>query len=246
MRFVVIGGSGLIGSQVVRALAGAGHEAVPVSKSTGVDVVSGEGLAAALRGADVVVDVTNSPSFEDDAVMEFFRASTGNQLAAEAEAGVGHHVVLSIVGVDQVPGVGYYRAKAAQEDIVRGGRVPYSIVRATQFFEFVDDILSWTTDGDVVRLPSTLLQPAASADVAANLAEVAAGEPLNGVRDIAGPDVFRLDELGRLALASKNSGLSVVTDESAGLLGGIGDGVLTAGEGAVVLPTRYEEWLRRR
>jgi uncharacterized protein YbjT (DUF2867 family) len=185
MKFAVIGGTGLIGSQVVRDLNEAGHEAVPHSLSTGVDVLTGQGVDAALAGAEVVVNLTNSPTF-DAASLAFFQASMDNLLASARTAGAGHFVILSIVGVDQVPDLDYYRAKTLQEDILKAGPVPYSIVRATQFMEFIDAVLSWTADGDTVRLPRTPIQPIAAADVAAAVAEVAAGSPLNGTLDVAG------------------------------------------------------------
>ena len=177
MKFAVIGGTGLIGSQVVENLNAAGHEAVPHSQSTGVDVISGQGVDEAVAGADVVVNLTNSPTF-DDASPAFFQTSMDNLLAAAQKGGVGHFVILSIVGVDQVPELDYYRAKTLQEDILKAGPIPYSIVRATQFMEFMDAVLSWTTDGDTVRLPATPIQPIAAADVADAVAEVAAGAPL--------------------------------------------------------------------
>ncbi|MGW3853182.1 SDR family oxidoreductase, partial [Streptomyces fagopyri] len=202
MKIAVIGGTGLIGSQVVRNLKAAGHEAVPHSLSTGVDVLTGKGLDEALAGADVVVNLTNSPTF-DDASPAFFRASMDNLLAAASQAGAGHFVVLSIVGVDQVPELDYYRAKTLQEDLLKAGPVPYSIVRATQFMEFMDATMSWTADDDTVRLPRTPLQPVAAADVAATVAEVAAGAPLDGTLDLGGPDTYTLDEIGRITLAAK-------------------------------------------
>ncbi|MDV7246778.1 MULTISPECIES: SDR family oxidoreductase [Rhodococcus] len=189
MKLAVIGGTGLIGSQVVRKLNESGHEAIPASQSTGVDLISGQGLDSALAGADVVIDASNSPTF-DEASLDFFRASMSNLLAAGERAGVRHQVVLSIVGVDQVPQLDYYRAKTLQENLLRHGPTPYSILRATQFFEFVDAVLSWTSDGDTVRLPSTPLQPIAAAEVVDALVEVSTGTPLGGIRDIAGPEVF--------------------------------------------------------
>ncbi|MFJ8085834.1 SDR family oxidoreductase [Streptomyces sp. NPDC096205] len=245
MKIVVVGGTGLIGSQVVTLLRARGHEAVPAAPSTGVDTLTREGLPEALKGADVVVDVSNSPSFETDAALDFFTRAGRNIAEAEREAGVRHHVVLSIVGVDQVPDYGYYRAKVAQEEAVRGGGTPYSIVRATQFFEFVGPVMDMSTEGSEVRLPSTRLRPIASAEVAAAVAEAAAGEPSYGVRDIAGPEVHRLDRLGEITLAARPDGRSVVTDESAGLFAAMPDGVLV-GDGSVqVMPTRYEEWLKQ-
>ncbi|MER5647583.1 NAD(P)H-binding protein [Streptosporangium sp. NPDC002524] len=242
MKFAVIGGTGLIGSKVVRLLNAAGHEAVPHSLSTGVDVLTGQGVDAALAGADVVVNLTNSPTF-DEASPAFFRTSMDNLLAAAGRAGTGHFVILSIIGVDQVP-TDYYRAKTLQEDLLRAGPVPYSIVRAAQFMEFVGDILSWTADDGTVRLPRTPLQPVAAADVAATVADVAAGAPLNGVLDVAGPDVYPLDELGRITLAAKGDRRSVITDDAAGMFAAVPGDVLTAKDGARIAPTHYADWLK--
>jgi uncharacterized protein YbjT (DUF2867 family) len=226
----------------VEKLKAAGHEAVPHSLSTGVDIIKGTGVTEAVAGADVVVNLTNSPTF-DEASGTFFQTSMDNLLSASREGGAGHFVILSIVGVDQVPELDYYRAKALQEDILKAGRIPYSIVRATQFMEFVDAVLSWTTDGDTVRLPSTRLQPIAAADVATAVADVAGGPPLNGVLDVAGPDVYPLDELGRIALTAKGNGYSVVTDDTAGMFAAIRRDVLTAPDGARIAPTSLQEWL---
>jgi len=245
MKIIVIGGTGLIGTQVVEKLAATGHEAVPAAPSTGVDILTGTGLDAALQGADVVVNLANSPTF-DAASIDFFRTSMTNVLAAGERAGVRHQVVLSIVGVDQVPDVDYYRAKALQEELLRNGSTPYSIVRATQFFEFVDAVLSWTTDGDTVRLPARPIQPMASADVAEAVFEVAVGTPLLGIRDVAGPDVFTLDELGRITLAAKGDARTVVVDESAGLFGAIPGDVLIAKAGARLATTHYRDWLAKQ
>ncbi|MFG3053159.1 SDR family oxidoreductase [Kitasatospora sp. NPDC048239] len=241
MKFAVIGGTGLIGSQVVRNLNAAGHEAVPHSQSTGVDVISGQGLDEAVAGADVVVNLTNSPTF-DEASLAFFRTSMTTLLAAAQKGGVGHFVILSIVGVDQVPELDYYRAKALQEDILAAGPIAYSIVRATQFMEFMDAVLSWTADGDTVRLPATPIQPIASKDVAAAVAEVAAGAPLGGIRNIAGPEVFPLDELGRITLSHKGDSRTVVTDRTAGMFAAVRGDVLTDKD-AHLAPTRYTDWL---
>ncbi|MFC4591982.1 SDR family oxidoreductase [Sphaerisporangium corydalis] len=243
MKFAVIGGTGLIGSQVVRDLNAAGHEAVPHSLSTGVDVLTGQGVDAALAGADVVVNLTNSPTF-DDASPAFFQTSMDVLLASARRSGAGHFVILSIVGVDQVPGLDYYRAKTLQEDILKAGPVPYSIVRATQFMEFVEAVLSWTADGDTVRLPRTPVQPVAAADVAATVADVAAGPPLGGTLDLAGPDTYPLDELGRITLAAKGDTRSVTTDDTAGMFAAVHGDVLTAGHGARIAPTRYTDWLK--
>ncbi|MFJ6917325.1 SDR family oxidoreductase [Streptomyces sp. NPDC101133] len=241
MKIAVIGGTGLIGSQVVEKLNAAGHQAVPHSLSTGVDVVDGAGVDRAVEGADAVVNLTNSPTF-DDASPAFFRTSMDNLLAAADRAGVGHFVILSIVGVDQVPELDYYRAKLLQEEILRRGPVPYSIVRATQFMEFMEAVMSWTSDGDTVRLPATPIQPIAAKDVAAEVADVAVGTPLNGIRDIGGPDVFPLDELGRLTLSRNGDGRTVVTDPAAGLFAAVRGDVLTDRD-ARLAPTRYTDWL---
>ncbi|MFB6566434.1 SDR family oxidoreductase [Streptomyces noursei] len=242
MKFAVIGGTGLIGSQVVKKLNAAGHEAVPHSMSTGVDVISGQGVEEAVAGADVMVNLTNSPTF-DDASLTFFRTSMENLLAAGRKCGVGHAVILSIVGTDQVPGLAYYRAKALQEDILKAGPVPYSIVRATQFMEFVAAVLSWTTEGDVVRLPTTPIQPIAARDVSDAVAEVAAGAPLNGTLQVGGPDVFPLDDLGRITLDARPDGRSVVTDDTAGMFAAVSGDVLTTKGDARIAPTHYTDWL---
>ncbi|MDP9842806.1 SDR family oxidoreductase [Streptosporangium lutulentum] len=242
MKIAVIGGTGLIGSQVVRNLTAAGHEAVPYALSTGVNVITGVGVDEAVAGADVVVNLTNSPTF-DDASPAFFQTSMDNLIAASAKAGVGHFVILSIVGVDQVPDLVYYRAKVLQEDLLRAGSIPFSIVRATQFMEFVDTTLSWTSDEKSVRLPRTPIQPIAAADVAAAVAEVAAGSPLNGVRNIAGPEVFALDDLGRITLKAKGDSRPVVVDDTAGMFAAIKGDVITAPADADLAPTRYADWL---
>ena len=216
MKVVVIGGSGLVGSRVVAILRSEGHEAVPASPSSGVNALTGEGVTEVLTGADVVVDVTNSPSFADQDVLDFFTTSTGVLLKAEQEAGVRHHVAVSIVGTDRIPDSGYMRAKVAQENLITGGPVPYSIVRATQFFEFAGGIAGMSTDSTgAVRLPTASIQPIASSEVARIVAAVAVGEPKNGHIDIAGPQRFGLDEFIRLALPDAN----VVTDPEAGYSG---------------------------
>ncbi|MFB6605230.1 SDR family oxidoreductase [Streptomyces noursei] len=242
MKFAVIGGTGLIGSQVVKKLNAAGHEAVPHSMSTGVDVITGQGVEEAVAGADVMVNLTNSPTF-DDASLTFFRTSMENLLAAGRKCGVGHAVILSIVGTDQVPSLAYYRAKALQEEILKAGPVPYSIVRATQFMEFVAAVLSWTTEGDVVRLPTTPIQPIAARDVSDAVAEVAAGAPLNGTLQVGGPDVFPLDDLGRITLDARPDGRSVVTDDTAGMFAAVSGDVLTTKGDARIAPTHYTDWL---
>lgn len=243
MKLTVIGGTGLIGSQVVQKLTAAGHEAVPAAPSTGVDLLTGDGLDQALEGADVVVNVSNSPTF-DEASLGFFRTTMGNLLAAGERAGVRHQVVLSIVGVDQVPELDYYRAKALQEDLLRQGPTPYSIVRATQFFEFVNAILSWTSDDTTVRLPATRLQPMAAADVVDAVVDVATGAPLQGIRNVAGPDVFALDDLGRVTLAAQQDNRKVVTDDTAGMFAAVTGDVLIAGPDAHLAPTHYQDWIQ--
>jgi uncharacterized protein YbjT (DUF2867 family) len=244
MKIAVIGGTGLIGSRVVKILNASGHEAVPHSPSSGVDLLSGQGLPEALKGAGVVVNLTNSPTF-DDASPAFFQTTMDNLLAAAKAAGVGHAVILSIVGADQVPGLVYYRAKVLQEDILKAGPVPYSIVRATQFFEFIDAALSWTADENTVRLPATLVQPIAAADVAQAVADVSVGAPLMGTRSVAGPEVFRLDELGKITLATRGDHRTVVTDNSAGMFAAAAGDALIAKDGAVIAKTTYREWLAR-
>ena len=244
MKIAVIGGTGLIGSQVVKILNAGGHEAVPHSPSTGLDLLSGRGLRQALRGAGVVVNLTNSPTF-DDASPAFFQQTMDNLVTAARAAGAGHAVVLSIVGADLVPDLVYYRAKVLQEDILKAGPVPYSIVRATQFFEFMDAVLAETADESTVRLPATLIQPIASADVAQAVADVSVDPPLQGTRNIAGPDVFALDELGRITLAAHGDHRAVVTDSSAGMLAAASGDALTARDGAVIAKTTYREWLAR-
>ncbi|MFQ6227133.1 SDR family oxidoreductase [Nocardia sp. NPDC002869] len=242
MKLAVIGGTGRIGSQVVRKLRAAGHDAVPAAPSTGVDLVSGEGLDQAVAGADVVVGLANSPTF-DDAALDFFRTAMDNLLGAGDRAGVKHQVVLSIVGVDQVPQLDYYRAKTLQEELLRKGPTPYSIVRATQFFEFMDAVMSWSADDTVVRLPATRLQPMAAADVVDAVVGVALGSPLQGVRNVAGPDVLPLDEIGRMTLLARHDDRIVVTDDTAGMFAAITGDELLAGPDAHLAPTHYRNWL---
>ena len=242
MKIAVIG-TGLIGSQVVQKLTTAGHEASGHSLSTGVDLLTGDGLDEALRGAEVVVNTSNSPTF-DEASIDFFRTTVTNLLTAARAAGVKHIVTLSIVGADKAPELVYYRAKVLQEDLVKAGPIPYSIVRATQFMEFVAPTMQWTTDGDVVRLPSTPIQPISAAEVAAAVAEAAVGTPLNGTRNIGGPDVYTLDELGRITLDATGDHRHVVTDETAGLFALVKGDVLTAPEGAHIATTHYRDWLK--
>ncbi|WP_035844832.1 SDR family oxidoreductase [Kitasatospora azatica] len=242
MKITVIG-TGLIGSQLATELTARGHEVTAASLSSGVDLLTGAGLDTALAGAEAVVNVTNSPTFDEQSI-EFFRTTVGNLLAAGERAGVRHQVVLSIVGVDQVAELDYYRGKALQEELLRGGPTPYSIVRATQFFEFMEPTMSWTSDETAVRLPTTLLQPIASRDIVDVLAEVATGTPLGGVLEIAGPDAFTLDEIGRMTLAARGDQRPVVVDDQAGLFAAVHGDVLTPGPGARLAPTRYQDWLK--
>jgi uncharacterized protein YbjT (DUF2867 family) len=246
MKIVVIGGSGLIGKKLVPILRELGHEAVPASPSSGVNALTGEGLAEALAGAGVVVDVTNSPSFADAAVLEFFETSTRNLLAAGAAAGVGHHVALSVVGADRLPDSGYMRAKFAQERLITAGKVPYTIVRATQFFEFLGGIAGPRADGDTVRLPTAPMQPLAADDVAAVLAEVVVGAPVNGIVELAGPEALPIAELvGRFLTASGDT-RTVVADPQARYFGAaLDDRGLSPGDNPRVGPTRFEDWLGR-
>jgi uncharacterized protein YbjT (DUF2867 family) len=246
MKIVVVGGGGLIGTPLVARLRDRGHEVVAASRSSGIDAVTGAGLSAALAGASVVVDVANSPSFADAAVLAFFEASSRNLLAAGAAAGVGHHVALSVVGADRLPDSGYMRAKVAQEGLIRSAGIPYTIVRATQFFEFVGAIAGSGTDGDTVRLPAALMQPVAAADVSAALADVAVSEPVNGTVELAGPDPIRMDELVRRFLAATRDARRVTTDAQARYYGTVlDDRSLTPGDNPRLGPTRYEDWLSR-
>ncbi|RAP75781.1 SDR family oxidoreductase [Paenibacillus montanisoli] len=246
MKITVIGGSGLIGKKLVNNLRQLGHEVVAASPSLGVNSITGEGLAEAIRGAQVVVDVTSPPSFEDQAVMEFFETSTRNLLAAEAAAGVNHHVALSVVGTDRLLQSGYFRAKMAQEELIKSSKIPYTIVRATQFFEFVGSIAYVATEGDTVRLPSALTQPMAADDVAAAVADCTIGEPVNGMVEVAGPDQIRLDELARHFLSATGDKRQVVTDENALYFASVAvnDQSLVPSDGdARVTSTRFEDWL---
>lgn len=244
MKIVVIGGSGLIGAKLVQNLRGLGHEVVAASPSLGINAVTGEGLEEALHGAQVVVDVANSPSFEDQAVLEFFEKSSRNLLAVEAAAGVEHHVALSVVGTDRLLQSGYFRAKLAQEELIKGSKVPYTIVRATQFFEFVPSIAYVATEGDAVRLPSASIQPIASDDVASALADFAIGAPVNGTVELAGPERLRLDELVRHFLNATTDARQVVTDDKALYFGAeLNDLSLVPGDQARLAQTRYEDWL---
>ncbi|MFI8372094.1 SDR family oxidoreductase [Streptomyces sp. NPDC085466] len=241
MKITVIG-TGLIGSQLAAELTARGHDVTTASLSSGVDLLTGQGLDAALAGAHTVVNVTNSPTFDEQS-LAFFRTTVGNLLAAGERAGVRHQVVLSIVGTDQVPQLDYYRAKALQEELLRGGPTPYSIVRATQFFEFMEPAMSWTSDDDAVRLPATPVQPIASAEVVEALADVATGSPLDGILEVAGPDAFTLDEIGRVTLAARGDRRPVIVDDQAGLFAAVQGDVLLPSPGARLGRTHYRDWL---
>ncbi|KUO06694.1 SDR family oxidoreductase [Streptomyces caeruleatus] len=247
MKVVVIGGTGLIGSKLVGKLDEHGHEAVAAAPNTGVNTLTGEGLAEVLEGASVVVDVSNSPSWEDDAVMDFFRTSTANLLKAEAEAGVTHHVALSVVGTDRLLESGYFRAKQAQEDLIKESGMPYSIVHATQFFEFIKGIADISTDGDTVRLAPAKIQPMYSDDVAAAVGRTAVGSPVGGVVEVAGPDVFQLDELIRKTLADHDDPRTVVTDPQAPYSGAVlQETTLLPGPDAQIAKTKLSDWLAQQ
>jgi uncharacterized protein YbjT (DUF2867 family) len=244
MKIVVIGGSGLIGSKLVKKVREQGHEAVAASPSSGVNTITCEGLAEALKGASVVVDVSNAPSWEDAAVMNFFETSTRNLLSYEAAAGVGHHVALSVVGSERMLESGYFRAKIAQENLIKSSSIPYSIVRATQFFEFVKGIADFSTHGNKVRLPSALIQPMAADDVASAVGRIAMGSPVNGAVEVGGPEKFRLDELVRRGLAAWNDPREVVADPHARYYGvELSERTLVPGDDARLGETRFETWL---
>ena len=243
-KIVVIGGTGLIGSKVVNKLRAQGHDVVAAAPSTGVNTLTGEGLAEAFQGASVVVDVSNSPSFEEKAVTEFFRTSTGNLLRYEAEAGVGHHVALSVVGTERMSNIPYMRAKIVQERLIKESSIPYSIVQATQFFEFVNAIADSATVGNTVRVPPVLFQPMASEDVANAVARVAAGAPLNGTVETAGPERFRFDEVIRQALHARNDPREVIADPQAHYYGGAVTELTLVPQGEARLgQIRFEDWL---
>jgi len=244
MKIVIIGGTGLIGSKLVTKLGEHGHEAVAASPNSGVNTLTGEGLAEVLTGAQVVIDVSNSPSFEDTAVMDFFTTSTGNLLAAEKAAGVTHHVALSVVGTDRLPDSGYFRAKVAQENLITESGLPYSIVHATQFFEFVKSIAAAGTDGNTVRLSHALIQPIAADDVATAVGRTAVGTPLNGTLEIAGPVQLGLDELVRTGLSLRGDPREVVVDANAPYFGAVlAERTLVPDADATVFSTTFEEWL---
>jgi uncharacterized protein YbjT (DUF2867 family) len=244
MKIVVIGGSGLIGSKLVVKLREAGHDPLAASPDTGVDTLTGDGLQEALEGAQVVVDVSNAPAWDDAAVMDFFQTSSRNILAAETAARVSHHIVLSIVGTDRLQESGYFRAKLAQEEVVKAGSVPYTILRASQFFEFIGRIADSSVIGDTIHVPPVFVQPEAADDVAAALAELAANEPANGIVELAGFEEFRLDELVRRLLSARNDERPVTADVHARYFGAeLNYFSLTPGGDARIAPTRFEDWL---
>jgi len=243
---VVIGGTGLIGTKLVNKLRQCVHEVVAAAPSSGVNTVTGEGLAQALTGAQVVVDVANAPSWEDNAVMEFFETSGRNLLAAEAAAGVGHHVALSVVGTERLLASGYFRAKMAQEKLIKTSPIPYTIVRATQFFEFVSSIAQFATEGQTVRIPPVLMQPIAADDVAAALADIAVGKPVNGTIEVAGPEPIRQDDLVRQFLNATGDARTVITDPKALYYRiPVNDQSLPPGDNPRLGTTLFEDWLRR-
>ena len=244
MKIVVIGGSGLIGSKLVNILREQGHEAIAASPKSGVNTVTGEGLAEALKGASAVVDVSNAPSWEDAAVMNFFEKSTRNLLAAEAKASVGHHVALSVVGTERLLDSGYFRAKIAQENLIKASSIPYSIVRATQFYEFVKGISDFSTQGNEVHLPTALIQPMAADDVASEVGRIATGSPVNGTVEIGGPEQFRLDELIRRGLTALKDPRKVVADPQATYYGiKVTERALVPEKNARLGKTRFDQWL---
>lgn len=244
MKIVIIGGTGLIGTKLASKLRQKGHDVSPAAPSTGVNTITGEGLDKAVSGADIVVDVANSPSFEDSAAMNFFKTSGRNLLAAEAAAGVRHHVALSIVGTDRLPECGYFLAKLAQENLIKASKIPYTILRATQFFEFVGGIVDSSADGQIVRLSPALFQPVASDDVAAALADVTLGAPVNGMVELAGPERLSLDEFGRRYLAATKDQRKVVPDIHARYFGTeLDDQSLTPGNNPRIGSVRFEDWL---
>jgi uncharacterized protein YbjT (DUF2867 family) len=247
VKILVIGGTGLIGSKVVTKLGESGFEAVAASPNSGVNTITGEGLAEALKGASVVVDVSNSPSFEDAAVLAFFETSTRNILAAEAAEGVRHHVALSVVGTERMAESGYMRAKIAQEKLIEQSSIPYSIVHATQFFEFMKGIADGATVGDTVRLAHVLIQPMAAEDVATAVTKVAVGAPVNGIVEVAGPEQFRLDEIVRRYLGARDDPRSVISDSHARYYGAqLGERTLVPDGNATIGETRFEDWLSRQ
>jgi len=246
VKIVVIGGSGLIGSKLVPKLREQGHEAIAASPSSGVNTLTGEGLVEVLKGASVAIDVSNAPSWEDNAVMEFFETSTRNLLAYEAAARVGHHVALSVVGSERMLESGYFRAKVAQENLIKSSSIPYSIVRATQFFEFIKGIADASTNGNTIHLPSALIQPMAAEDVASAVCGVALGAPLNGTLEVGGPDQFHLDELVRRALVAFTDPREVIADPQARYYGiKVTETTLIPSSDARLGETHLETWLRQ-
>lgn len=247
MKIVVIGGRGLIGSKVASQLGAQGHDVVTASRRSGVDSFTGAGLAGALAGADVLVDVADSPEFDDEPVMRFFTTTTANLLAAEREAGVEHHVALSVVGAQVMPDSGYNTAKAAQENLIRESGRPYSIVRATPFYEFAVGLADSATEGDVVRLPHALFRPIAADDVATAVARAAVGRPTNAVTEIAGPEAMGMDDFVRTGLAAVGDRRRVVTDAQAPYFGAvIDDHSLEPDENATIFTTRHSDWIDAR
>jgi uncharacterized protein YbjT (DUF2867 family) len=244
MKIVVIGGTGLIGSKLVERLREDGHEPLAASPDTGVNMLTGDGLTDALKGAQVVVDVSNAPVIDDDAVMDFFRTSSRNLIAAEAAAGAKHHVVLSVVGADRLPQSGYLRAKVAQEEAVQHGSVPYTILRASQFFEFIGRLADSSSTGEAIHLAPVFVQPESADDVAATLAAIAVSEPVNGIVELGGPEQFRLDELVRRVLRANNDERLVEADPHARYFGAeLDEHSLTPGSNARIAPTHFEDWL---
>jgi len=246
MKIVVIGGTGLIGSQLVTHLRDAGHEVVVGSPSTGVNTITGEGLAAAMTGADVVVDVANSPSFEDDAVMNFFTTASKNIITAEVEAGVKHHIALSVVGTERLPSSGYFRAKLEQEALIKAAPVPYTILRATQFFEFLAAIVYGSPNDDKsVRLTPAAIQPVSSADVAATLADLVSAAPINGTVELAGPKRYKLDDIVSRAMKAAGDNRQVISDPAAAYFGQVlDDATLTPGPNPRLGKIAFEDWKR--
>jgi len=246
MKIVVIGGTGLIGSKLVEKLQATGHEAVAASPDTGVNTITGEGLAEVLEGTEVVVDVANAPVWEDAEVLDFFRTSARNLIAADAVAGVSHQVTLSVVGTDRLQDSGYFRAKLAQEEAVESGDVPYTILRATQFYEFISRLADSSSDGESIRLAPVLIQPEAADDVASALAEIATSAPVNGIVELAGPEQFRLDDLARRVLEANADPRPVIADPGARYFGAeLHETSLIPGDNSRIGPTRFEDWLGR-